>query len=141
MICAPLRACSALGYSTLEGWQELVNVGQATRLLTGWDRRDRGVGVIIGGSLARSGVYGSARQTGPASVLGAVLDFGRGFCLALFYGGLERGVVAFVLVGVGFGKVGDRLVALGGAAEVGGEGDAVTGTGVRPARVYPHRRA
>ena len=43
----------------------------------------------------------------------------------------ERGVVAFVLVGVGFGEIGDRGVEFVGLAEVGGEGDAVTGAGVR----------
>jgi hypothetical protein len=48
------------------------------------------------------------------------------------HGVLEGGVVAFVLVGVGFGEVSDRLVEPGRAAEVGGEGDAVTGAGVRP---------
>ena len=41
------------------------------------------------------------------------LNLGGGFCPAVFHRGLERGVVAFVLVGVGFGEVGDRLVELG----------------------------
>ena len=41
------------------------------------------------------------------------LYLGGGFCPALFHCGLERGVVAFVLVGVGFGEVGDRLVEFG----------------------------
>jgi hypothetical protein len=58
--------------------------------------------------------------------LGAGLDFGRGSGLAVFDSGLERGVVAFVLVGVGFGEVGNGLVEFCGAAEVGGQGDAVT---------------
>jgi hypothetical protein len=57
------------------------------------------------------------------------LDLGGGFGFAVFDGGLERGVVAFVLVGVGFGEVGDGLVEFAGAAEVGGEGDAVAGAG------------
>jgi len=39
-----------------------------------------------------------------------VSDFGGRLGSAVFDGGLERGVVAFVLVGVGFGEVGDRLV-------------------------------
>ncbi len=37
--------------------------------------------------------------------MGAVLDLGGGLGLAVFDGGLEGGVVAFVLVGVGFGEV------------------------------------
>jgi len=45
---------------------------------------------------------------------------------AFLNGGLERGVVAFVLVGVGFGEVSDGLVELVRAAEVG-----------RPARCGP----
>jgi len=43
----------------------------------------------------------------------SLLDFCGGLCRAVFHCGLERGVVAFVLVGVGFGEVGDRLVELG----------------------------
>jgi hypothetical protein len=38
------------------------------------------------------------------------LEFGGGFGLAVLDGGLERGVVALVLFGVGFGEVG-RLAA------------------------------
>jgi hypothetical protein len=41
-------------------------------------------------------------------------------------------VVAFVLVGVDFGEVGDRVVELGGTAEIGGQGDPVAGAGVPP---------
>ena len=41
-----------------------------------------------------------------------MLDLGGDFGSALLNGGLERGVVAFVLVGVGFGEVGDGLVEL-----------------------------
>ena len=59
------------------------------------------------------------------AALHLVLDLGSGFGSALLNGGLERGVVAFVLVGVGFGEVGDGLVELIGAAEVGGQRDAV----------------
>ena len=40
------------------------------------------------------------------------LDFGDGFGFAFPDGGLQRGVVEFVLVGVGFGEVGDGLVEL-----------------------------
>src|SRR5271169_722744 len=40
------------------------------------------------------------------------LDFGGGFGFAFLDGGLERGVVELVLVGVGFGEVGDGLVEL-----------------------------
>jgi hypothetical protein len=36
------------------------------------------------------------------------------------------------LAGAGFGELGDGLVEPAGAAEVGGQDDAVTGTGVRP---------
>ena len=44
----------------------------------------------------------------------------RGF--ADLHGGLEGGIVEFVLVGVGFGEADDRLVRLGRPAEVGGIG-------------------
>ena len=60
----------------------------------------------------------------------ALLDRGCGLNSAVLHGGLEGGVVAFVLVGVGFGEVGDRLIEVAGAAEVGGQGDAVAGAGV-----------
>jgi hypothetical protein len=58
--------------------------------------------------------------------LGPVLDLGGRLGSAFLDGGLERGVVAFVLVGVGFGEVGDRLVKSTRAAEVGGGRRAVT---------------
>src|SRR5215468_12414373 len=48
----------------------------------------------------------AASRNGYAA-LGRVLDLGAGFNFAFFYGGLKRGVVAFVLVGVGFGEAGD----------------------------------
>jgi hypothetical protein len=57
----------------------------------------------------------------------ASLDLGDGFGLAVLDGGLERGVVAFVLVGVGFGEADDRPVELARAAEVGSQGYAVAG--------------
>src|SRR5271165_1701341 len=72
---------------------------------------------------------------------GCLLDFGGGLSLAVFDRGLERGVVAFVLVGVGFGEVGDGLVELARAAEVGGQGDPVPGAGVRPRQGPPGRRS
>ena len=40
------------------------------------------------------------------------LDVAGGLGFAVFDGGLQRGVVEFVLVGVGFGEVGDGLVEL-----------------------------
>ena len=47
--------------------------------------------------------------------------------------GLDEGVVvAFVLVGVGLGELGEGLVEGVAAAEVGGDGDAVAGAGVGP---------
>src|SRR5215469_16039521 len=61
-----------------------------------------------------------------------VSDVAGGLGPAVFDGGLECGVVAFVLVGVGLGEVGDRLVEFAGAAEVGGQGDTVAGAGVGP---------
>src|SRR5215470_14639903 len=66
-----------------------------------------------------------------------VSDVGRGLGPAVFHGGLERGVVAVVLVGVFLGEVGDRLVEFAGAAEVGGQGDAVAGSGVGPGQGPP----
>jgi len=63
---------------------------------------------------------------------GPVLDLGGRLGSAVFHRGLKRGVVAFVLVGVGFGEVGDRLVECAGAAEVGGQRHPVAGAGVRP---------
>src|SRR4051812_1977395 len=60
------------------------------------------------------------------------LDFGGGFGSPVFHRGLERGVVVFVLIRVFLGEIGDRLVELAGAAEVGGQGDAVAGSCVRP---------
>jgi hypothetical protein len=62
----------------------------------------------------------SRLRVATAADLGAVLDFSGGSGFAVFDGGLECGVVVFVLVGVGFGEVGDGLVEFGGAAEVGG---------------------
>ena len=59
------------------------------------------------------------------------LDFGGGFGVAVHDGGLERGVVELVLVGVGFGEVGDGLVERDRAAEVGGQRNAVTGAEAR----------
>jgi hypothetical protein len=56
-----------------------------------------------------------------------LLDLGGGFGPAVFDRGLERGVVAFVLVGAGFGEVGDGLVEPGRAAQVGGQRDPVPG--------------
>ena len=47
-----------------------------------------------------------------------VSDVGGRFDPAGFDGGLERGVVAVVLVGVCFGEVGDRVVEFVGTAEV-----------------------
>ena len=51
-------------------------------------------------------------RTSPVAGAADALDLGGRFGSAVFDGGLERGVVAFVLVGVGFGEVGDRLVEL-----------------------------
>lgn len=50
---------------------------------------------------------------------GAASDLGCGFDRAVFHRGLEGGVVAFVLVGVGLSEVRDPLVGLGGAAKTG----------------------
>jgi hypothetical protein len=72
-----------------------------------------------------------------AGQVSATLDLSGRLGSAIFHRGLERGVVALVLVGVGFGEVGDRLVELCGAAEVGGQGDAVAGAGVRPGQGPP----
>src|SRR5215469_7401401 len=67
----------------------------------------------------------------------AVSDVGGRLGPALFESGLERGVVALVLVGVFLGEIGDRLVEFVGAAEVGGQGDAVAGAGVGPGQAPP----
>lgn len=53
----------------------------------------------------RRGPGAASRKAGP-------LDLGAGFGLADSHRGRKRGVVAFVLVGVGFGEFGDRLVEL-----------------------------
>ena len=68
---------------------------------------------------------GLAWRVHPAPPSIAALDFGGGLGLTVLDGGLERGVVELVLVGVGFGEVGDGLVELGRAAKVGGQGDTV----------------
>src|SRR5215469_10931796 len=73
----------------------------------------------------------------PRSLPHAVSDVGGRLGPALFDGGLERGVVAVVLVGVLFGEIGGRLVELVGAAEVRGQGDAVAGAGVSPGQAPP----
>jgi hypothetical protein len=54
------------------------------------------------------------------SQISATLDLGGRLGSAVFHRGLERGIVALVLVGVGFGEGGDRLVEPSGAAEKGG---------------------
>ena len=107
-----------------------------------------------GRSPARSGYQAGSPQVGQsAGKMGPAISGGRlpdwmggpgpvldvGGCLdpAVFDGGLERGVVAVVLVGVGLGEVGDSLVEFVGAAEVGGQRDAVTGTGVGPGQGPP----
>jgi len=53
------------------------------------------------------------------------LDLVVASVLPSFHGGLGRGVVAFVLVGVCLGEVSDRLAGCAGAAEAGGRDDAV----------------
>src|SRR3954452_22223771 len=61
---------------------------------------------------------------------GSISDVGGRFGSAVVDGALERDVVAFVLVGVDFREVGDRMVEGARAAEVGGQGDAIAGTSV-----------
>ena len=65
------------------------------------------------------------------------LDVGRGLGSAVLDGGLQRGVVALVLVGVFLRKLGDRLVECAEAAEVGGQRDAFAGACVRPGQGLP----
>jgi hypothetical protein len=83
---------------------------------------------------AGSQIWTISLYTGQIS---ATLDLGGRLGSAVFHRGLERGIVALVLVGVGFGEGGDRLVEPSGAAEIGGQGDAVAGPGVRAGQGPP----
>jgi hypothetical protein len=65
------------------------------------------------------------------------LDLVVASVLPSFHGGVTRGVVAFVLVGVCLGEVSDRLAGCAGAAEAGGRDDAVAGAGVCPGEGPP----
>src|SRR5215813_7112224 len=79
----------------------------------------------------------ATRPVRPHSLPNGVLNVAGRLGPAVFDGGLECGVVEFVLVGVFLGEVGDRLVEFVRAAEVGGQGDAVAGAGVGPGEGPP----
>ena len=76
----------------------------------------RGAGPAAQGRYARSRCrWGLVLHPDGTNLAGIIsfLNLGGGFCPAVFDRGLERGVVAFVLVSVFLGEVGDRLVELG----------------------------